>query len=287
MRSGDGVTLSSRVRPLSIGIRNNMVSRMAAGKLQKTQQGLARSAQRIASGSRIDRAGQDASGAAVAVNLSTRVSSVKQAVRNTNDAISLLSTNEAAAQTFADTLTRMRELAVQSSSETLHGHERKHVQREFTQHVAELRRLVFATTFNGANIVSGATRTVQVGADNDRNHQIDISGANLKNVQVQVASSDVSSASNAQLAIGAVDKAMDVLNTGRSNLGGEMNRLEAAIGNATAEIEALSGAASRIYDTDMALETAHMTALQVKAQAGISALAQARELSAPVISLIG
>ena len=199
----------------------------------------------------------------------------------------MLATNESAAQTFADTLTRMRELAVQSSSETLHNTERAHIEDEFTNHVDELRRLIFATTFNDARLTSGTERTVQVGADNDENHQITISGANLKNVHLHVGSASVGSTTSAQKAIDQVDLAMDTLNTGRANLGSEMNRLQASIANATAEIEALSSSASRIQDTDMARETARMTALQVKSQAGTAALAQAKGLSAPVLSLIG
>jgi len=272
---------------MTIGIRNNHVSRLAAGQLQRTQQGLERSAQRISSGSRIDRAGADASGSAVAVNLSARANSVRQAIRNANDGIAMLATNESAANTFANTLERMRELAVQSSSETLDNTERDYVEGEFTNHVAELRRLIFATTFNGTNLTSGASRTVQVGADNDSNHQISISGANLKNVQILVASSSVGSASSAQSAIVDINKATETLNSSRANLGAEMNRLESAIANASAEVEALSGAASRIFDTDYAQETAHMTALQVKSQAGTSALAQAKGLSSSVLSLIG
>ena len=272
---------------MTIGIRNNLVSRVAAGRLQNTQQGLERSALRVASGSRIDRAGEDASGLAVSTTLSSRANSVRQAIRNANDGLSILATNESAADTFGKTLTRMRELAVQASSETLAGTERAHVEDEFSNHVSELRRLVFATTFNGSAISSGTARTVQVGADNDSSHQITISGANLKNVQINVASSTVGTAAAAQSAIDDIDTAMDSLGSARANLGSEMNRLEAAISNATVEVEALTSAASRIFDTDYAEETAHMTALQVRSQAGTAALAQAKGLSASVLSLIG
>jgi flagellin len=271
---------------MTIGIRNNLVSRTAAGSLQRTQQGLARSAQKMSSGSRIDRVGEDASGSAVAFTLTTRVHSIRQAVRNANDGLSLLSTVEGAANTFADTLDRMRELAVQSSSETLGTTERNYLSDEFDNHIAELRRLVFTTKFNGLTLSSGISRTVQVGADSDSSSEIDITGVNLKSTQIQVASSDIGTSADAQDAIDDVDSATDFLNGQRTNLGGEWRRLESAISNANAEIEALSSAASRIHDTDYAEETAHMTALQIKNQAGTAALAQAKNLAAPVIDLI-
>ncbi len=272
---------------MTIGIRNNLVSRTAAGQLQDTQTSLARSSQRLASGSRLDRAGEDASGGAVATILSTRSNSVRAAIRNANDGLSLLATNEGAAKTFGDTLTRMRELAVQASSETLDNTERAYASDEFDNHIEEMRRLIFSTTFNGANIASGLSRTVQVGADNDGSHQLSISGANLKSTQILVASSDIGTATGARSAIDDIDSATDFLNSTRANLGSEMNRLEHAIANATAEVEALSAAASRIEDTDMARETARMTSLQVRNQAGTTALAQAKNLSSSVVSLIG
>jgi flagellin len=129
--------------------------------------------------------------------------------------------------------------------------------------------------------------TVQVGADNDAAHQIDITGANLKSVQILVIGSSVGSSSIAQDAIDDIDAALDSLNSARANLGSEMNRLQSAMANAAAEAEALSSASSRIFDTDFARETAHMTALQVRSQAGVSALTQAKGMSSSVISLIG
>jgi flagellin len=181
----------------------------------------------------------------------------------------------------------MRELAVQGASETLTGPQRAGLNSEFSNKIDELRRLVFATTFNGKNIVSGTTMTVQVGADNDAAHQIDITGANLKSVQTLVIGSSVGSSSIAKDAIDDIDAALDSLNSARANLGSEMNRLQSAMANAAAEAEALSGASSRIFDTDFARETAHMTALQVRSQAGVSALTQAKGMSSSVISLIG
>lgn len=198
---------------MNIGIRNNLVSSKASGQLQRTQQGLSRSTQRLASGSRLDRVGQDASGSAVSFNLSSRSNSLRQAMRNSNDAISMLATNESAAQTYSDTLSRMRELAVQASSETLDTSERNYADQEFSEHVEELRRLVFATTFNGANITSGASRTIQVGVDNDAAHQIDITGANLKSIQVLVSGSSIGTSSIAQDAIDEIDIAIDTLNS--------------------------------------------------------------------------
>jgi flagellin len=260
---------------------------MAANSLQANHKSLGRSASRISSGSRVANIGTDASGSAVAVNLSTRANSVRQAVRNANDGMTILATNEGAAKTTGDLLVRMRELAIQSSSETLSDTERAYASDEFSSKADEIKRLVFVTQFNGASIASGLSRDVQVGADNSSDHQISITGANIKLVHLQVSTTTIATASDAQSALDDIDDAVDVLSTQRANLGAEMNRLESALSNATAEAEALTGAASRIFDTDYAEETAHMTALQIQSQAGMAALSQANNMSSSVISLIG
>jgi flagellin len=272
---------------MSTRIQGNSVSRMAANALQANHKSLGRSANRISSGSRVANIGTDASGSAVAVNLSTRANSIRQAARNANDGLTILATNEGAAKTTGDLLVRMRELAIQSSSETLSDTERAYASDEFSSKADEIKRLVFVTQFNGASIASGLSRDVQVGADNSSDHQISITGANIKAVHLEVRTTSIATASDALSALDDIDDAMDVLNSQRANLGAEMNRLESALSNATAEAEALTGAASRIFDTDYAEETAHMTALQIRSQAGMAALSQANNMSSSVISLIG
>jgi len=271
---------------MSVSIRTNVVSRMLAGELNRTQTDLNRSSNRLASGDRLSRVGTDSSGAAVATNLRTRATGLRQAIRNANDGLSLLQTNEASAQSFTDTLGRMRELATQSASQTLHDDERSHLSDEFENHVAEMRRLVFSTTFNDAVLSSGVIRAVQVGADGDSDSQIEISGANLKSTQILVRTSEIAEAELALRAIQDIDRALEFLNSERANLGSEMNRLQAAIHTATASHEGLNAARGRIEDTDMAVETAQMTALQIKHRAGVAAIAQAGNLARPVLDLI-
>jgi flagellin len=270
-------------------LRNNPVVSTAARALRATQVAFANVLDRVSSGRRVVSSGDDAAGLAVATNLSIAATSSRQAIRNSNDGISVLHTSESAVAEYESILQRMRELAVQSSSGTLAATERTYVSREFDALESELQRIFESTEFNGIKLTDGtnSSLTVQVGIGGGTESEIVITLPDLAAVYTFIATTDLSSATNSQTTIGTVDTAHDLLNAFRSRIGTGEHRLSSAIANQTAYAFALDSAASQIVDADMAMETAAMTKYQVMQQAGIAALAQAGGMNRAVISLLG
>ena len=274
---------------MSMTVRTNIASMMAAGQLGRTNNALGTSLGRISSGMRINSAGDDAAGLGVATNLETQVSSTRQAIRNSNDGISIIQTAEGATNEVIDILQRMRELAVQSSSGTLDNDERAYINTEFNQLSAEVNRIANVTEFNGISL-SNNTATqidVQVGINNTANDRITIDLGDLRASALGVDTGvQLDTVTNAQAAISLIDTALDSVNTIRSGFGAVQNRLDSAINNATVNSEALSAAQSQIQDTDFASETSNLTRLQIMQQAGVASLAQAKNINQSVISLL-
>ena len=185
----------------------------------------------------------------------------------------------------------MRELAVQSSSETLEDGERAYIDSEFEQLSDEVERIAQSTEFNGISLSAGGATSqlqVQVGVDASSNSRVTIELGDLtaSNLGVDTGSVDLSAATGAQAAITTIDAAIDSVNSIRASYGATQNRLESSINNMSNYVEALSGAASQIQDADYAHETAEMTRLQVMQQAGVAALGQARGMNQSVLSLL-
>ncbi len=274
---------------MTMAVRTNIASMMGAGQLGRTNKALGNSLAKISSGMRINRAADDSAGLGVATNLETQVSSTRQAIRNANDGVSIIQTAEGAANEVVDILQRMRELAVQSSSETLDDDERDYIQTEFEQLSGEIGRIAEVTEFNGINLSNASsTLDVQVGINSSANDTIIISLGDLQTSTLGVDTTGVnlSTSAGAQAALATIDTALDSVNSYRSTLGAVQNRLDSAINNATVNTEALSGAQSQIQDTDFATETSNMTRLQIMQQAGVASLAQAKNINQSVISLL-
>ena len=274
---------------MSMTVRTNIASMMAAGQLGRTNNALGSSLGRISSGMRINSAGDDAAGLGVATNLETQVSSTRQAIRNSNDGISIIQTAEGATNEVIDILQRMRELAVQSSSGTLDNDERAYINTEFNQLSAEVNRIANVTEFNGISLSNNTTTQldVQVGINNTTNDRITIDLGDLRASALGVDTGvQLDTVTNAQAAISLIDTALDSVNTIRSGFGAVQNRLDSAINNATVNAEALSAAQSQIQDTDFASETSNLTRLQIMQQAGVASLAQAKNINQSVISLL-
>jgi len=274
---------------MSMSIRTNVASLMASGSLSRTSKGLTNSLAKISTGFRINKAADDAANLGVATNLETQISSTRQAMRNANDGISIIQTAEGAANEVTDILQRMRELAIQSSSETLQDEERSFIQDEFLQLRSEISRIAQVTEFNGISLSAGTTTglNVQVGINNDANSTIQISLGDLTTNTLGISSLDLSSSANALTALDALDTALNSVNSTRSEYGAVQNRLESALNNSQVNVEALSSAQSAIIDTDFATETSNLTKLQIMQQAGVAALAQAKNINQSVLSLLG
>jgi len=276
---------------MALTVNTNVSSMAALGHLNRTNSQLESTFSRISSGLRINKAGDDAAGLAVAENLAAEQQSLRQAARNTNDGISVIQTAEGATNEVADILKRMRELAVQSSSETLANSERAYIQDEYKQLTAEVDRISAVTNFNGVELANGkaATLDVQVGIFNTSDDRIAISLGDLRATSLGVDTSNInmSSAASAQAALTTLDTAIDSINKIRSDFGSVQNRLESSLNNLHSYTENLAGAESRIRDADFAYETAQMSKYQTMQQAGIAILGQANQLTQGALRLIG
>jgi len=276
---------------MALTVHTNLSALRAGRQLGMAQSALSLSLERISSGKRINRAADDAAGLAVATNLETRAMGIRQGMRNANDGISIIQVAEGAYDEAVDLFQRMRELAVQSSSETLHDDERAYVQEEYTSLGDEVARLGTATEFNGIALTDGTTPSisVQVGAQNDPSSRIDITLGSISGGWTMLARSPfttVDTAAKARTAVSNVDSALNELNGYRSDLGATQNRLDSAISSGAVYAENLDAARSQIVDADYATETANMAKNQIMQQASIAALAQAKNLSQSVLSLI-
>jgi flagellin len=275
---------------MALTVNTNISAMAALGHLNRTNGNLESTFSRISSGLRINKAGDDAAGLAVAENLSAEQQSLRQAARNTNDGISVIQTAEGATNEVADILKRMRELAIQSSSETLANSERAYIQDEYDQLSQEVDRISAVTNFNGVNLADGSKSTldVQVGIFNTTSDRIAVQLGDLRATSLAVDKANISldNAASAQAALTSLDTAIDSINKMRSDFGSVQNRLESSLNNLHVYTENLAGAESRIRDADFAFETAQMTKYQTMQQAGIAILGQANQLSQGALRLI-
>ena len=275
---------------MALTVNTNISSMAALGHLNRTSGNLESTFSRISSGLRINKAGDDAAGLAVAENLATEQQSLRQAARNTNDGISVIQTAEGATNEVSDILKRMRELAVQSSTETLHDDERDYIQDEYLQLSAEVDRISAVTNFNGVDLANGALGTldVQVGIFNTGDDRIAINLGDLRATSLGIDTGNISmsSVASSQAALTTLDTALDSINKIRSDYGAVQNRLESSLNNLHSYTENLAGAESRIRDADFAFETAQMTKYQTMQQAGIAILGQANQLTQGALRLI-
>jgi len=277
---------------MALTVNTNIASLKAANSLNNTQGNLSNTLSRISTGLRVSKAADDAAGMAVAQNLGTLARSGRQAIRNSNDGVSVIQTAEAASKEVLSILDRMRELAVQSSSETLENDERGYIDAEFADLSDEVERIAQATEFNDIALADGTNTAlvVQVGVTSGTESEVSITLGNLTatNLSVDTGATgvDLSTATASQTAIDTIDAAIDSVNTIRADYGSVQNRLDSAMANMTSYVESLTAASSQIMDADYAHETAEMTRLQVMQQAGVAALSQAKSINQSVISLL-
>ena len=255
---------------MSMTVRTNIASMQASGQLNRTQKNLSSTLGRISSGLRITQAADDAAGLGVATSLETDVISTKQAMRNANDGISIIQTAESATNEVTDILQRMRELAVQSASETLANEERSYIQDEFVELRSEVARIAAVTEFNGVQLTDGTTTSldVQVGIDNNTASRITIQLGDLTTTTLNLASVALQTVTGARGALDIIDTALGSVNQTRSRLGATVNRLEASINATHAYGIALTMASSRLTDADYAKETSEFTKFQILMVAG-------------------
>lgn len=281
---------------MALSIVTNVSSLNAQRNLMGTQSALDTSLGRLSSGLRINRAGDDAAGLAISENLKAQIRSLGQAERNANDGVSLLQTAEGAMNEISGIMTRMRELAMQSSTDTVSDVERAFVQAEFDALVTEIDRIADVTEFNGFNLLDGSSTAIdfQVGIHNTANDRI--TGA-IDDMHASVlgtsgggpalSAQSVATKTGAQNALAVIDQAIIDTSDGRADIGALENRLQVTIANLASARQNLSAANSRIRDTDVAEESANMTRQNILMQAGVSVLSQANQIPSLALSLLG
>ena len=276
---------------MALRINTNPTSLRAQQNLSKAQNALTSNIERLSSGLRINRAGDDASGSSISSKLSSDTRGLKMASRDTQDGVSLIQTAEGAMNEINGLLTRMRELAVQSSNGgTLTSSERVYIDQEFQLLESEINRIVGVTEFNGNKLIDGTQSSgidFQVGMNNTTDDRIQISIADSDSTALGLNDDVLTSQTGAQQAINALDTAIQSVATSRGTLGTTQNRLTVTLTNLANMHENLSAANSRIKDVDVADESAGMTRNQILQQAGVAVLAQANSLPQSALSLIG
>jgi len=252
---------------------------------------LDRSLEKLSSGSRINRAGDDAAGLAISENLKAQIRGLGQAERNAEDGISLVQIAEGALNEVSNILIRLRELSVQAASDTISNSERKFLNVEFEQLLQEIDRIANSTEFNRVPLLNGtgAVFDIQIGTRNDPISDrltFDASSADVNIAALGLNLASVADKISAQNSLSSIDQSILTVSGIRADFGALQNRLQSTINNIAVNIENLSAANSRIRDTDIAGETAQLTKNNILVQAGTSVLAQANMYTKNAIQLI-
>lgn len=267
-------------------INNNIMAMNAHRQLAINQSNSSRSMEKLSSGFRINRAGDDAAGLAISEKMRAQIRGLKQASRNAQDGISLIQTAEGALNESHAILQRMRELAVQAATDTNTNDDRAELQKEVTALIAELDRIGNDTEFNTQKLLDGTlTATIHIGANQDQALAITISTMTSEGLGVSAV--DISNQTGANTAISTIDAGIKKLSTQRSQLGAWQNRLEHTISNLNNAAENLQAAESRIRDLDMAEEIMAFTKNSILQQAATAMLAQANMAPQSVLQLLG
>ena len=275
-------------------INNNVVAFNAQRNLQGSNMKLGKSLEKLSSGYRINRAGDDAAGLVISQKLRAEVSGLKQAARNSQDGISLVQTAEGALGEVHSMLNRMRDLAVQAANDTNDAAARTAIGAEMTALSSEIDRIGSDTTFGGSTIFSATALNFQVGSEGSGGNAIavtvgalDASAIVVTAGTVDLTALDVSSHTDARTSIEEIDKVIAAVSTSRGSLGATQNRLESTVRNLQVTSENLQASESRIRDTDMAQEMVQFTKSQILQQAGTAMLGQANQIPQGVLRLLG
>ncbi len=278
---------------MGLRINTNVPSLTAQRNLRANRFSLDRNLERLSSGSRINRAGDDAAGLAISESLRAQIRGISQAERNAQDGISMVQVAEGALSEVANLLIRMRELAVQASSDTVGPNERRFMDVEYKQAMEEIDRIANSTDYNGVKLLNGSAPVfeIQIGTKNnpliDRVKLFDASATDSNVVALGINLTGMADKVSAQNSLSALDGALAQVNKVRAEFGAVQNRLQSVINNIMVNRENLSAANSRIRDTDLAEEVSDLTKNQILMQAGVSVLSQANSALKSTLSLLG
>ena len=248
---------------------------------------LQKSTEKLSSGYKINRAGDDAAGLSISEKMRSQIRGLNKASDNAQDGISLIQVAEGALNETHSILQRMNELATQAANDTNTSTDRTAIKAEIDQLTSEINRIQSTTQFNTQNLLDGkfTGKNLQVGSLKGQTIKISISNMNAKTLGVSGLTVDKNS--TAGISMSKIQAAIDKVSTQRSNLGALQNRLEHTINNLDTTSENTSAAESRIRDTDMADEMVQYSKNNILSQAGQSMLAQANQQTQGVLSLLG
>ena len=277
---------------MGLRINTNVTSLAAQRTLGNNNADKAKTLGKLSSGTRIVRSADDAAGLAISEKLKAQVRSTNQAERNANDGISMIQTAEGGLNEISNILIRLRELSIQSASDTVGDTERKFTDLEYQNLKQEVERISQVTEFNGKKLLNGAgdSYDFQIGINNDEFQDRISFDTQLLNSSIDnlgVSGLSVSSKESAQEGLASIDAAIQTVSGQRAELGAKQNRLTSTIQNLQVSSENLSAANSRIRDTDYAAETAKKTKLDILTNAGTSVLAQSNAQGQAALNLIG
>ena len=277
-------------------VNTNMMAIQAEKALKVTNRKMTTAMERLATGYRINRAGDDPAGLAISTRMTAQIKGYEMAADHAADAISMLQTVEGALTEIAGLMQRMRQLAVQSTSETFSTNDLAAADTEYQQLEAEVSRIVADTKWNTMNVLSGAGPTatsqgtflIQVGADSGMTIGITLGSMSTKATETltDLNALAVTAQTAAAIAVNKIDAAFDDLNTKRATVGAFMNRMQGALDAALAMSQNLTATRSEILDTDYAATLAELARLQIIQQAGNAMLAQANTQPRNVLALL-
>ncbi len=279
-------------------INNNVNALIANNQMNKNTALQSRSMEKLSSGLRIKRAADDSAGLAISEKMRNQIKGLNQAGLNVQDGISVVQTAEGALEETGNILKRMSQLSVQSANETNTKDEREKIANELTQLNDELTRMSKTTEFNGKQLLDGTNTqlSLQVGSDGSSNNQINVDLVNTSKIMTDagITSANISSmkagtsdgTEAARTMMSNIDAALAKVNSARSTLGAQQNRLESTSANLSNTVENITAAESRIRDTDVASEMVQLSKLNILAQASQSMLAQANSQPQSILQLM-
>ena len=275
---------------MGLRVNTNSASINAQRNLSSVTDRLSGNFRRLSTGLRISSAADDAAGLAISERLRSQIRSLDQAKRNANDGISMAQTAEGALNEVSSILTRLRELAIQSSNGSVSNQDKETLDQEFQSLVSEVNRIGASTDFSGIKLLDGSTSSVsfQVGFGTTAGTDtISVSLSAALSTSLSLNSLDIGSGGATTTAITNIDAAINTVSGLRGTLGAVQNRLGSTINNLSITVENLSAAESRIRDVDIAYETAQLTRNQILQQASIAVLGQANSLPQSALRLLG
>jgi len=272
-------------------VNTNVGASVAQAALAKNARELESAMTKLSTGKKINSAADNASGLAMSNRMTSQINGLGAAIKNANDAISMVQTGEGALEEITDMLQRMRELAVTAATGTATAADRDYLDAEYQKLIAEIDRVADNTQWNGGNIIDGSagtsgTVTFQVGANASQTIAVAFGDMTYTSSMSAVAAGDVDTAANATTAIGVLDTAITKVSNQRAVFGAASNQLEHAVDNLTNIKVNAEASRSRILDTDYAESTAELARTQIIQQAGTAMLAQANQLPQTVLALL-